>query len=70
MSDITKLKAIIESIEVGLDIGGIDGVGYYTSGTYGDDGHVGDDDEDVTGMLWIEEAETGRTWNIRVQLDN
>jgi hypothetical protein len=70
MSNIKVLKAIISSLETGLDLYGIDEVGRYTAGLYGEDGHVGDDDEDVTGMMWIEEEDTGRTWNIRVQLDS
>ena len=73
MNDIEKLKHIIEHIEEALDTMGHEGKLRVASGSYGDDGHVGDDDRDVVGMLWIEEqlSDTeSRTWNVRVKLDD
>jgi len=73
MNDIEKLKHIIAHIEEALDTMGHEGKLSVAAGSYGDDGHVGDDDEDVVGMLWIEEklSDTeSRCWNVRVKLDD
>ena len=73
MNDIEKLKHIIDRIEDALDDMGHEGRLLMTAGMYGDEGHVGDDDRDVVGMLWIEEqlSDTeSRTWNVRVKLDD
>jgi len=70
MKDIEKLKHAIKDIERELSTRGILGINAAATGLYGEDGHVGDDDEHIVGMMWIEEEGTGRCWNIRLQLDD
>ncbi len=72
MKDIEKLKAIIGWMENELNADGIDEPQIVAAGPYGEQGHVGDDDEDVVGMLYLDEElsdGTIRTWNVRVTLD-
>jgi hypothetical protein len=73
MTDKEKLQYICGQIEEALDTMGHEGKLSVASGLYGEDGHVGDDDRDVVGMLWIEEklSDTeSRCWNVRVKLDD
>jgi hypothetical protein len=73
MTDKEKLQYIISHIEEALDDTRDDKELRIVAGLYGDDGHVGDDDEDIVGMLWIEEklSDTeSRCWNVRVKLDD
>lgn len=73
MNDKQKLQEFLGYIMNELNTKRSDGIEIAIAGLYGDDGHVGDDDEDVVGMMWIEEIVPGaenRCWNVRVKLDD
>ena len=73
MSDKKKLQEFLGYLEGELNAREPDGIDLVAAGLYGDDGHVGDDDEDIVGMIWIEEklSDTeSRVWNVRVKLDD